>query len=168
MMDFPNWLLNAHPLIFGIAYVAILVVALYWLRALRLARAGVRRFLLNAFYVLAAVYLVGLGFFMVSHIQGGPAPPLIMLAGAFVFLAGGIRALRKRPPRRSRAIPRRVRQAVIARDLKGKPFNPSKHHIDRIWPYSKGGSHSIDNLRVIAKKLNLQKGSKRPRLHDMW
>lgn len=168
MLSTLNWFAHAHPWAFGAAYVAAFVVVLYWLRALRLAREGVRRFLLNVFYALAAVYLVGSGFFMVSHLQGGPAPSVVMLAGGFIFLAGGIRALRNRPRRRSRNIPKRIRQAVIARDLKGKQFDPAKHHIDHRWPFSRGGSHTTDNLRVIEKKANLQKGSKRPRLWDMW
>jgi 5-methylcytosine-specific restriction endonuclease McrA len=85
-----------------------------------------------------------------------------------VFLASGIIFLRKKRPTRKRTIPLHVRQAVKARDLGNTPFDPDKHHIDHIWPFSKGGSHTPDNLRVLAKKENLRKGAKRPRLHDMW
>ena len=57
---------------------------------------------------------------------------------------------------------------VIERDLKGEKFDPEKHHIDHVWPFSKGGSHTTDNLRVIEKKRNLRKGAKRPRMREMW
>ncbi|MGH6887636.1 MAG: HNH endonuclease [Rhizomicrobium sp.] len=77
-------------------------------------------------------------------------------------------AVRRRPPRRKRTIPKHIREAVIARDLGRKAFDPSKHHIDHIWPFSRGGSHTTDNLRVIHRKQNLRKGAKRPRLWDMW
>jgi 5-methylcytosine-specific restriction endonuclease McrA len=70
--------------------------------------------------------------------------------------------------RRSRCIPKSTRRAVIARDLKGEKFDPKKHHVDHVWPFAKGGSHTTDNLRVIDKKKNLQKGAKRPRMRDMW
>jgi hypothetical protein len=70
--------------------------------------------------------------------------------------------------RRSRYIPRSVRRAVIARDLKGEEFDPQRHHIDHVWPYSKGGINTADNLRVIAKSRNLLKRDKRPRIWEMW
>ncbi len=70
--------------------------------------------------------------------------------------------------KRSRLIPKATRRAVIARDLKGEKFDPQKHHVDHVWPFAKGGSHTADNLRVIEKKKNLQKGAKRPRMRDMW
>ena len=59
--------------------------------------------------------------------------------------------------KRSRYIPKATRRAVIARDLKGEKFNPQKHHVDHVWPFARGGSHTTDNLRVIGKKKNLQK-----------
>ena len=70
--------------------------------------------------------------------------------------------------KRSRYIPKATRRAVVARDLKGEKFDSQKHHVDHVWPFAKGGSHTADNLRVIEKKKNLQKGAKRPRMRDMW
>jgi len=70
--------------------------------------------------------------------------------------------------KRSRYISRATRRAVIARDLKSEHYDPLKHHIDHVWPFSRGGSHTTDNLRVIEKKKNLKKGAKRPRMRDMW
>ena len=70
--------------------------------------------------------------------------------------------------KRSRRIPKATRRAVIERDLKGEEFDPEKHHIDHVWPFSRGGSHTTDNLRVIEKRRNLRKGARRPRLREMW
>ena len=52
--------------------------------------------------------------------------------------------------------------------MKGEKFDPKKHHVDHVWPFSRGGSHTADNLRVIEKKKNLRKGAKRPRMQEMW
>jgi len=70
--------------------------------------------------------------------------------------------------KRSRYVSKATKRAVIARDLKGEKFDPKRHHVDHVWPFSRGGSHTTDNLRVIEKEKNLQKGAKRPRLRDMW
>jgi hypothetical protein len=143
-------------------------VGLYWMLALRRAREGVRHFARNLLYVAAALYLVVLGFWLVTHVQNGsPNAPIIFAIG-FVFLAAGIINLRKKRPARKRYIPARMLNAVKARDLGNRPFDPNKHHVDHIWPFSKGGSHTMDNLRVIAKTENLRKGAKRPRLRDLW
>src|ERR1039457_6110967 len=70
--------------------------------------------------------------------------------------------------KRSRYIEKATKRAVIARDLKGEQYDSKTHHIDHVWPHSKGGSQTSDNLRVIPKKKNLQKGAKRPGLRDMF
>ena len=80
-----------------------------------------------------------------------------MIAAGFFFV---------RPPKRNRAIPKRVRQAVIKRDLKGANFDATIHHIDHIVPFSKGGDHSTANLRVLPKKDNLSRGAKMPKMRD--
>ena len=157
------------PLLAKVLVLALCVrIGLYWLLALRRAREGVRHFARNLFYVAAALYLVVVGFWTVTYVQNGSPTAPIMFAVGFVFLAFGIISLRKKRPARKRSIPPHVRKAVLARDLGNKPFDPSKHHIDHIWPFSKGGSHTLDNLRVIAKVENLRKGAKRPRLNDLW
>jgi hypothetical protein len=137
---------------------------LYWLRALRLAREGARLFLRN---LLKAVIVFGVLMMILTaersrtHFQ--PSTEQI-IAGSVALLFFG----RWQGQKRSRYIPKSTRRAVIKRDLKGGKFDSQKHHIDHVWPFSKGGSHTIDNLRVLEKKKNLQKGAKRPRMRDMW
>jgi hypothetical protein len=140
------------------------ILCLYWLRALRLAREGARIFLRNllmAIMVFIAVMAILAGTRLRTHLL----PPQEQVIGGFVAI---ICFGRLQSRRRSRYIPKSVRRAVIARDLKGEGFDPEKYHIDHRWPYSKGGSHTTDNLRVIEKKENLRKGAKRPRMRDMW
>jgi hypothetical protein len=151
---------KADWIILGVA--AFFVV--YWLRALRLAREGARlyvRNLLNAVMVLSLSMIV----LIAMRSKTNLAPSQELLIGGFVAL---ISFGRWQGRKRSRSIPKSVKRAVIARDLKDEEYDSSKHHIDHVWPFSKGGSHTADNLRVIAKKKNLQKGAKRPRMKDMW
>jgi hypothetical protein len=148
---------------------AFLVV--YWLRALRLAREGARLFLRN---VLKAVVVVSFSMCVLISMRSkthlapvdlpGSSPKELAIAGfvALIFFNHW------QNQKRSRYIPKSVKRAVIERDLEGEEYDSSKHHIDHVWPFSKGGSHTPDNLRVIAKKKNLQKGAKRPRMKDMW
>jgi uncharacterized membrane protein len=141
----------------------IFLVLLYGLRALRLAREGVCRLLGNLFA--AVLTFATVPYILVSarlHV-GTPEQNRIMAAilAAVLFLY-----MQRR--RRSRHIPRTVRQAVIARDLKGKRFNPDKHQIDHVWPLSRGGSNTKDNLRVVDKGQNLRKGARLPRFWEMW
>jgi hypothetical protein len=138
--------------------------ALYWLRALRLAREGARLFLRN---LMQAVMVFS--FSMIVLITIRPKTNLVpsqeLLCAGFVTL---IFFGNWQSKRRSRHIPKSVKRAVIARDLVDEAYDSSKHHIDHVWPFSKGGSHTSDNLRVIDKKKNLKKGAKRPPMKDMW
>lgn len=140
------------------------VVCLYWLRALRLAREGARRFLRNL--VKAIILFSGFMAILTAECRRAHLFPSqeLMMAGSVALIFLG----RLQSERRSRHIPKLVRRAVIKRDLKGEKFDSTKHHVDHVWPFSRGGSHTTDNLRVIEKKRNLRKGAKRPRLKDMW
>jgi hypothetical protein len=134
---------------------------LYWLRALRLAREGARLFLRNlAFavlvFIICQIALAGMKI---------PNNGAVVLSGFAALIVFGIR---KRRFRRSRYYPKSVKRAVIARDLKGEKYDPSKHHVDHVWPFARGGSHTPDNLRVIEKEKNLKKGAKRPKMREMW
>jgi len=140
------------------------VVCLYWLRALRLAREGARLFIRNLLksIILFAALMAGLtGFRMQTHLL--PSQEQI-IAGFVALIFFG----RFQGKKRSRYISKATRRAVITRDLKGEEYDPQKHHIDHVWPFSRGGSHTTDNLRVIEKKKNLRKGAKRPRMREMW
>jgi hypothetical protein len=130
---------------------------LYWLKAIRLARESVRPALV--------LFLVGfcLGLFYYSRygaIRGDKPWADCIVIGLLTTLL-----LRRK---RSRHIPAAVRKAVIARDLKGKKYDSRKHHIDHKWAFARGGSHTRDNLRVIGKKENLRKGSRKPGLWEMF
>lgn len=85
---------------------------------------------------------------------------------ALAVVAGIAAALLVRTPRATRRIPKSVRDAVIARDLKGKRFDGRRYHIDHIVPLSKGGDNSESNLRVVPKRKNLRKGAKMPDFGD--
>jgi HNH endonuclease len=87
----------------------------------------------------------------------------------FSILAGlGCQWLLVKPPKKERRIPKAVRRAVIARDLtsRGLRWNPEKYHIDHMVPFSRGGDHSIRNLRVLEKQKNLRKRDKMPAFWD--
>jgi hypothetical protein len=135
--------------------------AVYWLRALRLAREGARRFLANV--IIAAVLFYGCRAVLINGMKASEKAAFwISFCIALTVFS------RKAKVRRSRYVSKKVKRAVIERDLKGEKYDSSKHHIDHVWPFSRGGSHTPDNLRVIAKKKNLQKGAKRPPMKDMW
>ncbi|MGD0496994.1 MAG: HNH endonuclease [Bryobacteraceae bacterium] len=140
------------------------IFCLYWLRALRLAREGARLFLRNLLKAIVA-FCVLMAVLTALRLQTHLLPSQEQVIAGFVAL---IFFGRWQGKKRSRHIPTATRRAVIERDLKGEKFDPEKHHIDHVWPFSRGGSHTTDNLRVFEKKKNLRKGAKRPRLREMW
>lgn len=73
-----------------------------------------------------------------------------------------------RPEQRSRRIPAAVRRQVIERDLGREPYDGTRHHIDHIVPFSRGGDNSPENLRVVEKRQNLRRGAKMPTLRDFF
>lgn len=157
----PPFQVTGNPDADWIIFIGGIIVCLYWLRALRLAREGARLFLRN---VLFALLIFG-GLMCVFARLKLPATNAIVLSGFFALIAF---VGRKKRTRRSRHYSKSVRKAVIARDLKGEAYDSTKHHIDHVWPFSKGGSHTTDNLRVISKEKNLKKGAKRPKMREMW
>lgn len=91
--------------------------------------------------------------------------PLIQTLG--ISMAVGLLPLvLVRRPKQSRYIPSRVKRAVLERDLRGERYDSKHHHLDHIVPYSKGGDTSVENLRVLSRKANLQKGAKMPQVKD--
>jgi hypothetical protein len=160
----PPFHVTGNPNADWIFFIVGAIVCLYWLRALRLARQGARLFLRNLakatlVFCLLAMILPTLR--LRTHFQSSQEQVAAGIV-AVVFFA------RWQGQKRSRYIPKTTRRAVIKRDLKGEKFDPQKHHVDHVWPFAKGGSHTADNLRVIDKKKNLHKGAKRPRMRDMW
>lgn len=157
----PPFHVTGAPSADWIIFIVGAVVCLYWLRALRLAREGARLFLRNLtiavlIFIICKLVMDGM---KVQHNNA------VVMSGFFALVAFGFR---KRATRRSRYIPAATRRAVIERDSKGEKVGPQNYHIDHIWPFSKGGSNTTDNLRVIPKAKNLKKGAKRPRLREMW
>lgn len=70
-------------------------------------------------------------------------------------------------PKRKRSMPKDVREAVKRRHIQVyKHYDSDKVCIDHIYPFSKGGDHTMDNLRVIAKAQNLKKRDNDPELVD--
>ena len=137
---------------------------LYWLRALRLAREGARLFLSN---LVCAVIVFALSMAVLTSVRTRTnlMPSQEQVISGFVAL---IFFGQQQGRERSRYIPKSVKRAVIARDLQDEEYDSEKHHIDHVWPFARGGSHTRDNLRVIAKKKNLKKGAKRPKMREMW
>lgn len=70
-------------------------------------------------------------------------------------------------PQRTRRIPKHIRRAVIERDLKGEAFDPNIHHLDHIIPFSKGGDHSVANLRVMNRTENMRRGARMPNWKEL-
>ena len=68
--------------------------------------------------------------------------------------------LMKEKPR-TRGIPAKVRYKVYMRDEGKCVFCGSNLNIefDHIIPFSKGGSHSVDNIRVLCQKCNRKRGN---------
>lgn len=84
------------------------------------------------------------------------------------LLGVGLGPLVVRP--RSRRIPARVKRKVIANyeQRTGKKYNSRQVEIDHLWPFSRGGSHTVDNLRVINRTENRRKGARKPSLRDWF
>ena len=160
----PPFYITGVPNADWIIFIVGAVVCLYWLRALRLAREGARLFLRNLLKSIL-VFSTLMALLTAMRLKTNLQPSQEQIIAGFVAL---IFFGRWQGKKRSRSIPTATRRAVIKRDLKGEKFDPEKHHVDHVWPFSRGGSHTTDNLRVIEKKKNLRKGAKRPRMREMW
>lgn len=160
----PPFHLTGDPTANWIIFVIGALLCLYWLRALRLAREGVRLFLRNLLKAVAA-FCFSMALLAAIRARTHLLPSQEQVIAGFVAL---ILFGKWQSRKRSRYISKSVKRAVIARDLKGEEYDPAKHHIDHVWPFSKGGSNTSDNLRVITKDKNLKKGARRPRIGEMW
>jgi len=116
-----------------------------------------KRLIVSLVCYLAAVYILA----------QQKLPPLeVVFFGALAGIACAW--LLVKPPVETRRIPKAIRRQVIARDLtrKGSKWDPTKHHIDHVIPFSRGGDNSLRNLRVIEQQRNLRKGGRIPGLLD--
>jgi hypothetical protein len=93
------------------------------------------------------------------HVTGNKAALIAWFCAAIAIAA---------VKRRSRHVRASVKRYVIGRDLKDIQYDPKAHHIDHVWPFSRGGSSTADNLRVVPRTSNLRKGARSPRLRDLF
>jgi hypothetical protein len=138
----------SHPVLLLIGVCAALPVLL----GLRRRREAIRHRLRN----IIVVELVYLGVTLLLVKLGVP-PIDAFLCG---LIAGLIVVIRT--PSRSRYISAAVKRKARAKfELRtGKKFNSKKHEYDHDVPFSRGGSHTADNIRVREKAANRSKGAK--------
>ena len=160
----PPFHVTGDPNFDWIIFIVGAIVCLNWLRALRLAREGIRLFLRHVLKTII-VFFFSMLILSGTRMRTNLLPPQEQVIAGFVALFSFAHWQSRK---RSRYIPKSVKRAVIARDMKDEDYDPSKHHIDHVWPFARGGSHTSDNLRVIEKKKNLKKGAKRPKMREMW
>lgn len=129
-----------------------ILAAIPVLLGIRRRREGIR-YWVRRIVLLESVYL-GIAYIMLRKGQ----PPLeSILAGmvAAFFIDSFIKP-------RSRHIPASVKRNLRAKhELRtGRKFNPQKYEYDHKVAFSRGGSHTTDNLKIVEKKRNRSKGSK--------
>lgn len=71
---------------------------------------------------------------------------------------------------RKRDIPKDLRRKVILRHerLKRRSYDSTREHIDHVYPFSKGGGHTLDNLHIIPKEANQLKRDTEPTAMDWF
>jgi hypothetical protein len=146
--------LPAMPVAWWIPRLIVAFVIFLLLLSLRPRREAIRHWVRRIVIVEATYFAV---VYLMVHI--GRPPIESLLEG---ILAGFV--VNQMQPRRSRHIPASVRRRKIAEyELRtGKKFNPRKHELDHGIPFSRGGSHTADNLSVMEKRRNRSKGAKSP------
>lgn len=137
------------PRIIGFVLITLILVSIRRRREAILHR--LRRVIIGEFVYVGVAY--GLS-------QTARTTPLESLLGGLVAAL----LVSQMMPGRSRRVPASVRRRKIAEyEMRtGKKFNPRRHELDHEIAFSKGGSHTTDNLRVIEKRRNRSKGAKSP------
>jgi hypothetical protein len=140
---------DQFALLFFVAFSALLFISLR--RRREALRHSAKKFIAQVIATVAA------GIFMLIATDGNTRAATICSFLAFVVVDLSF-------PERKRRIPAKVRRRVIARhELEtGDKFNPQKDEIDHLVPFSRGGSSTFDNLKVISKKQNREKADKSP------
>jgi hypothetical protein len=143
--------------------IATISFAAYVYRAYQIGRrrAQFMKFKLKRVAVAVSLYFCG----AYALISKGYSVPEGIVFGALLGLCVAHLAVSR--PRHNRRLPAHIKRAVIARDLKGQPFDPRVHHIHHVVPFSRGGDNSMSNLKVISKTENLQRRDKMPSLRDL-
>lgn len=146
----------------NLVVIAIVGILTWYLYQIGSRRQQWLRFKIKRMIVGLVVYLIAA--ITLAHQR---LPPIEAVTVA-IFTGLGFAWLLVHPPKNERRIPKAVRRAVIARDLtsKGIEWDSQRHHIDHVVPFSRGGDHSIRNLRVLEKERNLRKGGKMPNFWD--
>ena len=110
--------------------------------------------------VVALVVVFALLFFRAQHISDIEAALLAVVAG---LVADALYPKRKRYVRMSER-----RRAIAKFELEtGQKYNPKKHDLDHVIPFSRGGSSRLNNLEVKPRRDNRSKGAKSPEW-DIW
>ena len=151
--------MNQNGINWWIVALIVAPIAYYYLQIARRKR-EVIRYKLRRVGVYVACILIGIA---VIPSYGYSTQEAVLFS---MFVGASAAFILIRPPRFDRRIPRKIRRAVIARDLKGEKFDPKLHDIDHIVPYSKGGDHSEENLRVSLRSVNRSRGAKMPKFRD--
>jgi len=129
-----------------------IIAAIPLLLAIRARREGIVH-RLKQVIVVEGVYL-GLTFVMLKNGQ----PPLVSILAGLVAAFVVKSYLKPRNRYVSASVKRRARAEF---ELKtGTKFNPRKHEYDHEVPFSRGGSHTSDNVRVVEREKNRSKGAK--------
>lgn len=140
------------PPLTALAYLAGGLLAFMYVRTVWARRENLL-YNVRAFVVCAVIGAV-IYWLMQNDAQLAPAAPLTAI------LVAGL-AFRMRPGRRRYVRAPDRRRAIAKWELKtGKKFDPRKHELDHVVPFSRGGSSTRDNLRVEDRKYNRSKGAK--------
>jgi len=68
---------------------------------------------------------------------------------------------------RPRRPPKPLQRKVIERHIRlTGSYDPSREHIDHVYPFAKGGGHTLDNLHIIPKEQNQRKRDQDPSAMD--
>jgi hypothetical protein len=149
MQSGPDWIF------FAIAAVSVL----YVLKAIRLSRESLH----PIFKRFAIGFLIGLLYYVQWGKPTGDKP----INNGIFF---GVVTAAVFHQKRRRYYSRKLRDQVITRHFKDRKheYDTKKHHIDHKVAFAKGGSHTLDNLRIMDRTKNPKKGAKWPSLWDMF
>ena len=105
--------------------------------------------------IAVAIVLAGIAFFLLWN---SGLPPLTAYMVALLICV----LIRRAQPRRSRYVSARTKRQAIAKHEKetGKTFKRGRDEFDHIVPHSRGGGNSEDNIQILPKKKNREKGAR--------